>query len=208
GALDERAWAGVLDGRTPKEIELVRIQDEPYYVVRYTAVDDVAAQTSRRERLHQPYVVGGRSEPGQLLVAADGLTARTDPFTTSSIRRRIESALTQDINVVDHALLTEYDSYYYSRGGEAPLPVLRVRLDDPLETWIYVDPQMSRVLGQVHRLARLERWLFNGLHSLDFAFWYDKRPLWDIGMIILSLGGLIASAIGLVFGFRRLSRIR
>jgi hypothetical protein len=53
----------------------------------------------------------------------------------------------------------------------------------------------------------VERWLFNGLHSLDFRFWYDKRPLWDIGMIVLSLGALAASAIGLVFGFRRLFRI-
>ena len=46
----------------------------------------------------------------------------------------------------------------------------------------------------------------NGLHSLDFSFWYYKRPLWDIGVILLSLGGAALSGIGLVMGFRRILR--
>ena len=46
---------------------------------------------------------------------------------------------------------------------------------------------MSQVLAQIHRLNRVERWLYNGLHSLDFAFWYNS-PLWDIGMIALLPG--------------------
>jgi len=65
---------------------------------------------------------------------------------------------------------------------------------------------MSQVLAQIHRLNRVERWLYNGLHSLDFAFWYDKRPLWDIGMITLSLGGLSLSTIGLFLGIKRVRR--
>ena len=69
--------------------------------------------------------------------------------------------------------------------------MLRVKFDDPLETWVYVDVELGQVVATIHRLNRLERWLYNGLHSLDFGFWYDKRPLWDIGMIALSLGGLV-----------------
>jgi hypothetical protein len=52
----------------------------------------------------------------------------------------------------------------------------------------------------------VERWLFNGLHSLDFPFWYDVRPLWDIGVILLSIGGLALSGIGIVLGVRRIRR--
>src|SRR5690606_4468506 len=89
------------------------------------------AETARRERLHQPYLITGRGESGQLLVAADGLTVRTEPFATESILSRIRAALPPQINVVEHALLSEYDAYYYSRGGEATLPVLRIKLDDP-----------------------------------------------------------------------------
>jgi hypothetical protein len=118
---------------------------------------------------------------------------------------RLSTAL-PDVPIVDHELLTEYDSYYYSRGRLTPLPVLRVRFDDPMQTWVYIDPEMSQVVAQIHRSNRVERWLYNGLHSLDFSFWYDQRPLWDIGMIALCLGGLASSGIGLFMGIKRMRR--
>jgi hypothetical protein len=111
-----------------------------------------------------------------------------------------------DAAIVEHELLRDYDSYYYARNGAAPLPVLRVKFDDPDATWVYVDPRKSELVALTHRSSRIERWLFNGLHSLDFAFWYDKRPLWDIGMILLSLGALATSGIGMYLGFKRLRR--
>jgi hypothetical protein len=118
---------------------------------------------------------------------------------------RLDAALPGE-RVVERTLLTEYDNYYYSRGRQTPLPVLRVKYADPAETWIYVDPEMSGVLGSVPKLARVERWLYNGLHSLDFSFWYSRRPLWDIGMIVLLAGGLSTSAIGAFLGARRIVR--
>jgi hypothetical protein len=84
--------------------------------------------------------------------------------------------------------------------------VLRVKFDDPMQTWVYVDPRTSEMLSQVHRYSRIERWLYNGLHSLDFKFWYSKRPLWDIVMIVLLLGGLGSSVLGLYLGVKRLIR--
>lgn len=59
-------------------------------------------------------------------------------------------------------------------------------------------------MARVHRGARVERWLFNALHSLDFSFWYSTRPLWDIGIIEFCLGGLTSSGIGLWLGIKRL----
>src|SRR5678815_424140 len=97
------------------------------------------------------------------------------------------------------------DSYYYSRDRQTPLPVLRVKFDDPAKTWVYVDPQMSQVLATVHKLNRTERWLYNGLHSFDFAFWYNSIA-WDITMIALCLGGLASSGIGMYLGIRRMRR--
>jgi hypothetical protein len=61
------------------------------------------------------------------------------------------------------------------------------------------------VLAAIPRLARVERWLYNGLHSLDFKFWYWS-PAWDVGVILLCLGGLASSAIGTVMGFGRVWR--
>lgn len=108
--------------------------------------------------------------------------------------------------VSDAELLTDYDSYYYDREHIRPLPVLRVTFGDPDRTSAYIDTATGRIVGRTHRFARLDRWLFNGLHSLDFGFWYDKRPLWDIVVITLSLGGLMTSGIGMVLGIRRMRR--
>ena len=63
---------------------------------------------------------------------------------------------------------------HYSRGRQTPLPILRVKFDDPDQTWVYVDPEVSQVVARIHELDRVERWLYNGLHSLDFSFWYNR----------------------------------
>lgn len=128
---------------------------------------------------------------------------RDRDFGTDEIGMRLESALQVRIASVD--LVRDYDAYYYDRDGTLPLPVVRVKLDDPDETWLYVDPSLCTVRLRNHRLSRLERWLFNGLHSLDFGFWFDSRPLWDIVVITLSLGGLASSLIGMMLGLKRLS---
>ena len=128
---------------------------------------------------------------------------RDRDFGVDDIARRLANALPVRIASVD--LVRDYDAYYYDRDGDLPLPVVRVKLDDPDETWLYVDPTLCTVQLRNHRLSRLERWLFNGLHSLDFGFWFDSRPLWDIVVITLSLGGLASSLIGMMLGLKRLS---
>ena len=199
--LSAPTWSRVLNGRTLKELEFVRIQDEHYYVARST---DAPPDNERPERLHQPYYITGRAEPDHVLVSAASMAVKDAPFTTDSLMTRLRAAV-PDVPITDYEVLTEYDSYYYSRGQQAPLPVLRVRFADPAATWVYIDPEMSQVLASIHRLNRVERWLYNGLHSLDFSFWYSS-PLWDVGMIALLLGGLASSGIGTWIGIRRLRR--
>jgi uncharacterized iron-regulated membrane protein len=202
GALDAAAWDALRSGRALKEVELKRIQDRPYYVARYVSA---SLPDEKRERLHQPYDVAGRAQPESELVDATTLAARREPFSVASLLARLKAAV-PNASIAAQELLADYDSYYYSRNREAPLPVLRVKFADPLETWAYVDPRTSELLATVHRLNRVERWLYNGLHSLDFAFWYSKRPLWDFGMILLCVGGLASSTIGLCLGVKRLWR--
>ena len=81
-----------------------------------------------------------------------------------------------------------------------------MKFADADRTWIYVDPEVSQVVARIHKLDRVERWIYNGLHSLDFSFWYNRRPLWDIGVLTLMIGGLASSAIGLYLGIRRVRR--
>jgi uncharacterized iron-regulated membrane protein len=194
-------WAALDDGRPIKEIELTNLLGEPHYVVRHQA----DPRRLRGERLHQEYYVTGRAERERVLVSAVTLEVRDQPFTTEAILARLQDAV-PDERASSWDLLNDYDSYYYSRGRQTPLPVLRVKFSDPAETWVYIDPEMSQVLAEIHRLNRVERWLYSGLHNLDFRFLYERRPLWDVVMIVLSLGGLASSAIGLVLGVRRVRR--
>lgn len=204
-AMDGRAWDRVAGGRPVKEIELLRIQDEPYYLARTGRGDREQARGAPRASSGG----GGQVDSRPILVAAGTATVRKEPFAVESLLARLAASVPGE-RVVDSALLTGYDSYYYARGSlrdrQAPLPVLRVKFGDPMETWVYVDPALGRVVAREHRFTRAERWLFNGLHSLDFAFWYDRRPFWDIGVIVLSLGGLASSGIGLWIGCGRIRR--
>jgi len=103
--------------------------------------------------------------------------------------------------------LTRYDNYYYSRrpelGGRV-LPVIRARFNDDARTWFHIDPQTGQVLERSTRANRVYRWLYNGLHSFDILWLWERRPLWDIVVITFSLGGMALSVIGVVIGIKRL----
>jgi len=53
----------------------------------------------------------------------------------------------------------------------------------------------------------LRRWLYQGLHSLDFPFLYFRRPLWDIVAIVLSIGGAVLSVTTMLPALRRFRRL-
>ncbi len=102
--------------------------------------------------------------------------------------------------------MSDYDPYYYDRSGRLNLPVLRVRFGDAERTWLYLDPQLGTIVRKEERLSRVNRWLYHGLHSLDFPFLYYRRPLWDLVMIVLSLGGVALSLTTIRAAYRRLRR--
>lgn len=98
------------------------------------------------------------------------------------------------------------DDYYYSHHREVTFPVLRVRFDLPEAPVFYIDPVQGRLVGYVDRDKRWDRWLFDGLHRLDFAF-LRTRPLWDVVVIVLCALGFALTFSGLVLGWRRLKQM-
>ena len=92
-----------------------------------------------------------------------------------------------DVQVQDSEWLQQYDGYYYDPRGSLSLPVLRVRYADDQGTWLYLDPERGKVVLRSVRISRRERWLYQGLHSLDFPFLYFRRPLWDFVATALSI---------------------
>ncbi|KQM69048.1 PepSY domain-containing protein [Xylophilus sp. Leaf220] len=107
--------------------------------------------------------------------------------------------------------LDAHDLYYYSReahtmtgGTDRPLPALRVVFADTHATWVHVDPLTGGVLGRTDSHRRTSRWLFAMLHSWDWLPLLDRRPAWDVVLLVLSLGGTALSLTGVVIGWRRL----
>ena len=52
----------------------------------------------------------------------------------------------------------------------------------------------------------MTRWLYHGLHSLDFPWLYNYRPLWDIVVIVFMVGGTALCVTSLVLAWRVLGR--
>lgn len=116
-----------------------------------------------------------------------------------------------EAGVVDELVQENYDWHYFSRDEhtmsghlERPLPVLRLRFDDPAGTWLYLDPASGRVVQRLDAHRRVQRILFVFLHSWDWRFLLEKRPLWDVLLITASLLGFLISLSGVVIGWRRL----
>ena len=146
--------------------------------------------------------------PPQVIGSRDGRPVSLD---ASALRAAAARLLPAPVARVEQ--LDDYDLYYYARdahtmtgGGLKPLPILRIVFDDPDATWIHLDPHTGAVLGRLDSGKRTSRWLFAMLHSWDWLPLLERRPLWDLVLIVLSLGGTLLSVTGVVIGWRRLGR--
>ena len=92
--------------------------------------------------------------------------------------------------------------YYLDRHRQKPLPVILARLNDAEHTGYYIDPKTARVVGSYSSRTWMSRWLYHGLHSLDFPWLYDHRPLWDIVVISFMLGGTALCVTSLILAWR------
>jgi hypothetical protein len=160
----------------PKEVEIVRFRGHYYASAASGIVSFDEPQFGARDQL-PPDLIVGAANVAMAGVPIEGMTWMDD-----------------------------YDAYYYDRDRQLSLPVLRVRYADPQRTWLYFDPRRGAIARKEERLTRVNRWLYHGLHSFDFPFLYDRRPLWDVVVIVLSIGGIVLSATTLTASWRRVKR--
>lgn len=133
------------------------------------------------------------------------------PAWSEAAMREAAARLLPQARIVKQEWLQQYDAYYYSREPhtmtgqrERPLPVLRLRFDDPQSHWAVLDPASGQILQLSSSRQRVERWLFAFLHSFDLPLFLNARPLWDGWMLGFSLAGLALSLSGVVLAWRRL----
>ncbi|WP_187275846.1 PepSY-associated TM helix domain-containing protein [Parahaliea aestuarii] len=150
------------------------------------------------------YTVGGGNSREPLTMRPASVGAAVPVDWTQAALAQLNAMMTgHAVSAVD--TLTAYDNYYYVHHDDwRPLPVLRVRYDDPAQSWFHIDLATGELLNCLTATGRLERWLYNGLHSLDFQFLINRRPLWDLVVIALSVAGFVLSLTSVVIAWRRL----
>ena len=173
-ARDPRAALAALPGLQVKELELASFGGEAVYVA------TLARGGSR--------IVG-----------------MTGPARDAFDERRIVELLTraaQPQGLAETRVLERYDAYYLDRRRARPLPVILARVNDAERTRYYIDPKTARLAGSYSARTWMSRWLYHGLHSLDFPWLYDYRPLWDIVVITFMIGGTALCVTSLILAWR------
>lgn len=196
------AFATLSKDSAPRELQVSQFRGEPFAVA-FRPLDVAESQEWRNTDV-AAFVEPSTLEPRlvSLTKPERGVFSRfPDDALLSAARAAMPGA-----RLTDATWLTTYDAYYYDRTARKALPILRARYDDAVDTWLYLDPAKGRIVQKEERRSRIERWLYHGLHSLDFPFLYDRRPLWDVILIALSVGGTALSATTLLPAIRRLRR--
>jgi len=163
-----------------KQLDFVVFVDEPVYLATQDA--------------HHTRIIPMDSEP-------------IEEFDWNRMMEVLDSASGQ-FGLSELRVITEYDAYYLDRLKERPLPVILARFNDPDRTRFYVDPRTARIVGSYSSRSWMNRWLYHGLHSLNFPWLYEHRPAWDIVVISLLVGGTALSATSVILAWRVVRRKR
>jgi PepSY-associated TM region len=186
----------------PKEVELLQFRGRPFYLA-YQSPDQLKpGEWSNTDLGAFP---SAETLLPHLLIAADDSRMKLREFSRDEMLSAARDAM-PGVRIAEATWLDQYDAYYYHRARGRRLPALRVKYDDPQQTWLYFDPKLGAVAQKEETRSRIERWLYNGLHSLDFPYLYQSRPAWDITVIVLSLGGCLLSCTAVWLTWRRVMR--
>ena len=200
-----RAAVGAIaqDLAAPKEIEILQFQGHPF-AVGYRSPSLPAALRSTNPdvaAIFSPQLALDRR-----LVPLDGPALPALEHFDRDLLLAAARAAMPGRHIIEATWLDAYDAYYYDKWNAKPLPILRVRYDDKEATALYVDPHTGLVSLRHTTASRINRWLYNGLHSFDFPFLYYSRPAWDVTLLVLSAGGLALTVTTMVPTWRRLRR--
>lgn len=144
-----------------------------------------------------------------LATGADGMVTRFDASGNAAPLSEPELAaaagrIAGANGISAQGMLHEEDAYFFGHHDQVTLPVYRFIANDAESTRYYLDLTSGALVGRADSTARWYRWLFTGLHRLDFAAWLRIRPVWDVIVITLMLGGVAGSATGVYLAVRRI----
>lgn len=137
---------------------------------------------------------------GQILIEATEAQGRSNALSTTEIRdvtRRLAAECGAPSLVIAS---DDYPAHSVVPGG----PVHRVKCRD---LWFDIDGASGSLLQRLDSSRRAYRWLYNGLHTLDFPILLAHPRLRDVLIVGLCALGLLFSVTGIVIGWRRLKHL-
>jgi len=149
------------------------------------------------------YLASGRNAQTQIVpLEGEALPELDRNLLFGVMRRAVRPFRTSEMRVV-----TKYEAYYLDRHQRRPLPVIFVKLNDGANSMFYVDPKTARVVQSYDAGSRVNRWVYHGLHSIDLPWLYAHRPVWDIVVLLLMLGGVALSVTSVILAVRVVGRV-
>ncbi|MDA1183501.1 MAG: PepSY domain-containing protein [Acidobacteria bacterium] len=179
----------------PREVELLQFMGAPFYAI------DVPARAPDDPSPNSAAEMTPAAGLSRVLVSADTPAPRVkDGFSLEELVAAARAAM-GGAPTLDVTWLTDGDAYYYQRGRGRRATVLRATFNDEAGTWLYLDSQDGSLVQAEVRGSRAERWLYQGLHSLDVPWLYQRPWVWYPAIIGLSLGGLALSLTSVIVGW-------
>ncbi|MCT4600937.1 MAG: PepSY domain-containing protein [Marinifilaceae bacterium] len=96
---------------------------------------------------------------------------------------------------------------YYGRRPSAQLPFLRIEFNDENETFMYIGVESGKCISLNNKSKRLRRWLYKGLHTLNFKFLREHDWIRKFILLFLCVGGLFVSYTGIILSVKYIRRI-
>ena len=212
GTFSMNPW-GFLDGRGGDE--RVRLAGEPLPWSGIRAAIDALKQNPPADAVRIASAPSTANCSG-LPRKRDGSVSRLDsegrpaPVVVSDLEAAAQR-LAKGTSIESQGMIASEETYYFNfsiaeRDDARPLPAYRVVLNDAEHTRYYLSPETGQLVRKVDANGRGQRWLFSGLHRLDFTQWLRMRPVWDIVMLLLLLGGLGGTTTGVYLAISRIKR--
>jgi hypothetical protein len=196
----------------PKEVELIQFRGEPYFLAYQPPTTQVeAAHWTTNNAINS---VNLPQENPHLFVSIRHPEHGVMTSFSKEVMEQASREAMPNVPVIASDWLTDYDNYYHQTttsfelGRHKPayvLPVLRVRYSDENQTWLYFTPSLGQMV-KFDKRDRANRWVYYGLHVMDWPGLFNRRPLWDMVTIALLAGLAAISITTLLPAFRRLKR--
>jgi hypothetical protein len=196
----------------PKEMELIQFRGEPYFLAYQPPTTKEAAEHWTTNNAIN--LVNLPQDNAHLFVSIRHPERGVGASFSKEVMEQASREAMPKVPVIASEWLTEYDNYYHQTttsfelGRHKPayvLPVLRVRYNDENQTRLYFTPSLGQMV-KFDKRDRANRWLYYGLHAMDWPGLFNRRPLWDMVTIVLLAGLGAMSVTTMLPAFRRLKR--